>query len=164
MKRHATVISVTIFSVLIIGCSAFYESAGIPPTDLSALYVGMSRDDAEKILGLPESESTILDGGFVAQYYFDRGYRPPEDSKFGRSIAYEAADIVTLGSYSLGTITAQKAVLRVEYDGEGRIARATERMREDCSRYGGNWPGEMCGEVQRNLYRSTLPTSLSLPQ
>ena len=80
--------------------------------------MGMSRDDAEKILGSPESEPTTLENGFSATYVFDRGYMPPDDSKIGRSIAYEAADIVTLGSYSLGTLDDQKALLRVEYDSE----------------------------------------------
>lgn len=164
MKRRTSVISLAILTALIIGCSAVYESAGISPTDLSSLHIGMSRDDAEKILGSPESGPTTSENGFSANYVFNRGYRPPTDSKIGRSIAYEAADIVTLGSYSLGTLDDQKALLRVEYDSEWRIMRATEKMRKNCSVHGGNWPGEMCEKVQGNLYPSTLPTRLSLPQ
>jgi hypothetical protein len=156
--------SIAILAALMIGCSAIYESAGIPPTDLSSLYTGIPRDDAEMILGPPESEPISSEDGFVASYVFDRGYRPPADSRVGRSMAYEAADIVTLGSYSLGTVDAQKSLLRVEYNSSWKIIRATESMRKDCSVHGGNWPGEMCEKVQNNLYPSTLPTSLSLPQ
>jgi len=164
MKRCAAVLSVAIFAALMIGCSAFYESAGIPTTDLSGLYMGISRDDAEKVLGPPESGPIPSEDGFVANYVFDRGYRPPGDSRVGRSVAYEAADIVTLGSYSLGTVAAQKSLLRVQYNTKWKIIRAAETMREDCSVHGGNWPGEMCEKVQDNLYPSTLPASLSLPQ
>lgn len=161
MKVSAFLISIAVPIASTIGCSAFFESAGIPPTDLSNLYLGMSRDDAEKILGPPKSESAASMNGFSIEYIFDRGYRPAGDWKVTRSIAYETADVVTFGSYSLSTLEAQKAILRVLYDREGRIVEATEIMLEHCSNRAGEWPREMCEKVQQNLYPSTLPPTLT---
>jgi len=126
--------------------------------------MGMSRDDAEKILGRPKRGPISSDDGFVAVYVFDRGYRPPADSKIGRSAAYGTADIVTLGSYSLGTVDAQKSLLLVEYNSKLKIISAMETLKENCSMYSGSWPREMCEKVQQNLYPSTLPATLSSPR
>lgn len=134
------------------GCSSFLAALG-PPTDLSVLRRGASRDEVEGELGRPRSER-LMDNGIAATYRVRVGERrsPLENAATCVGRAAEAVDTagttrfdtffgilaavptlvvtdVVLSTREVSRLAGGKRELTVYYDDAGSVVRFTEPVK-----------------------------------
>lgn len=141
---------------IISGCATVQETRGIPPTDISNIYVGIHQSEIENIAGKPILDSAITDEGYYAIYRFNRGYKPYEKHKGKRAALYEVINIMSFGAAYANRNRDQRALLKVTYDKEGCLLYAEEWMEHKCSN--SPYAGKDCKAMQSYwLHPSTLP-------
>jgi hypothetical protein len=91
----ASILSLTM--LLLCSCTAVSALQGKPGLDISLVKAGMSRADAEQILGSPIREWVTSSGVTYGVYDYDAGV-PPSGSEAG---AHVFMDIVSLGAWEL---------------------------------------------------------------
>jgi hypothetical protein len=161
MAPMAQLIGMLMLIVFVPGCQAVLEVRGRSPTDLSTLQVGMAESDVETILGPGIHDTVVTEHGYSEVYRFNRGYLPPDEHKAARAVVLEVINTLSFGSSYMLSAGFQKALLRVEYDKDGRLIHAEESMKVNCNSY---YPGGAAGirhdcfsMQQDHLYPSTLP-------
>ena len=158
------------------GCATKKIYHGVEATNLSGLFYGMSRHDAELITGEPKREFQC-DSGTIVTYVYDRGYmgcmgegRCKLESETMHHATEIVLDAMTLGLTSVvgnWCITpCQKGHLELFFNAENRLIGARE-LPTDRDVYcwtGSNdpWAGYPCTRIYSNRRPSTLPEELIL--
>ena len=147
----------------------FYH--GIEATNLSGLFYGMKRHDAEKVTGSALKE-VKRGSGVVVTYLYDRGWigcvgeggcEAEDESKL--QAAEIVADIFSLGTFSYALNQCkepcQKGHLEVFYNDKNVIIGARERPAKKEGYCWGRWNKRSEGYPCFNIYDNRRPSSVS---
>lgn len=176
MRRVIAGIILSGFVFVVSGCATKKLYHGVEATDLSGLFYGMERLDAEKITGSPKREFQC-DYGSIVTYVYDRGNTgcvgegrcDPENEAKAQSIEI-IADVFSLGGMSAvinKCITpCQEGHLELFFDKEDHLIGVRE-LPTDRDVYcwtGDNdsWRGYPCSRIYNNRQPSTVSEALIL--
>jgi hypothetical protein len=166
---------VVIASMAITSCATQKIYHGMEATNLSGLFYGMTRLEAEKITGKHKKE-TQCDAGSIVTYIYDRGYRgcinsscDPDRETIDQYFEI-VGDFFTLGlaTYSMSQCRnpCQKGNLQLFFDKEGYLIGVREMAPDKdnwCRKRDRKaWGGISCSSIYWNRKPSTVPKTLIL--
>jgi len=158
------------------GCATKKFYYGVEETDLSGLFIGMRRQDVEKITG-GAIKVFECDSGAVVTYLYDRGWtgcvgegRCKEEDESKLQAMEMGADIFSLGMFS-GALNqciepCQKGHLEVLYNDKNELAGVVEHptFRDNYCWNRGNkaHQGYPCNRIYKHRRPSSVPAQLLL--
>jgi hypothetical protein len=104
------------------GCSVVMALSGKPEPHFEQLQVGMSREEAETILGSPAEVVTTKEGNQTAIYIYERG----NERSIARAVIHLFMDVITIGFWEIPATAAEGSQgeerrFPIVYDRNGRV-------------------------------------------